>query len=65
MLDRYLTINQELCANNSVQYIDTRHPFLAALPPNYYGYQGCLTIDGEHENYEVTSESYVLHLRAT
>lgn len=50
MLDRYMTINQELCENNSVQYIDTRHPFLSALPANYYGYQGCLTIDGEHEN---------------
>ena len=50
MLDRYVTINQELCSANSITYIDTRQSFLSALPLSYYGYQGCLTVDGEHSN---------------
>lgn len=50
MLDRYVTINKELCSDNAIPYLDVRRRFLSALPANYYGYMGCLTIDGEHEN---------------
>ena len=50
MIKRYIKINQEICENHSVPYIDVHHAFISAVPANYYGYQGCLTIDGEHPN---------------
>ena len=51
MLRRYTLINKEIVSTYpSVSYIDMRQAFLEALPNNYYGYMGCLTIDGEHEN---------------
>ena len=51
MLRRYTEINKQIVANYpSVPYIDMRQAFLNAIPRTYYGYTGCLTIDGEHEN---------------
>ena len=51
MLRRYTEINKEVASSySSLPYIDMRQAYLDALPKNYYGYMGCLTIDGEHEN---------------
>ena len=50
MLNRYTKINKEIAGNFNIPYIDMRQAFLDAIPSNYYGYSGCLTIDGEHEN---------------
>ena len=51
MLRRYTEINKQIVASYpSVPYIDMRQAFLNAIPRTYYGYMGCLTIDGEHEN---------------
>ena len=50
MLNRYTKINKDITKSYNLPYIDMRRAFLDALPFSYYGYEGCLTIDGEHEN---------------
>jgi hypothetical protein len=50
MLDRYRTINREICSTFHIPYINMRQAFLDAVPSMFYGYSGCLTVDGEHES---------------
>ena len=50
MISSYVEMNQMVCANHSIPYINMHHSFLAALPSNYYGFSGCITLDGEHPN---------------
>jgi hypothetical protein len=41
----YVYIN---LSKHHYHYIDVRQAFLNALPANYYGYQGCLTVGKSH-----------------
>jgi lysophospholipase L1-like esterase len=44
MLERYRIIYRRIAGEFNIPYIDVRLAFLNALPKNYYGYQGCLTV---------------------
>lgn len=50
MLDAYRSINQRIVADHNATYIDLRKAYLDFLPSYRLGYEGCLTVDGEHEN---------------
>jgi lysophospholipase L1-like esterase len=50
MLNDYAAINRKIADNFNITYIDIRSTYLNALPLYRMSYQGCLTIDGEHEN---------------
>jgi lysophospholipase L1-like esterase len=50
MLNEYVVINRQIAIRLNVSYIDLRGAFLSALPNYRLSNEGCLTIDGEHEN---------------
>lgn len=50
MLNDYAAINRGIAESFNITYIDIRSAYLNALPIYRMSYQGCLTIDGEHEN---------------
>jgi hypothetical protein len=50
MLNEYVVINRQIAIRLNVSYIDLRGEFLSSLPNYRLANEGCLTIDGEHEN---------------
>lgn len=50
MLNEYEATNRQLAVQLNISYIDMRSAFLSYLPSYRLAYEGCLTIDGEHEN---------------
>lgn len=50
MLNEYVAINRQIAIQFNISYIDLRSAFLSSLPQYRLANEGCLTIDGEHEN---------------
>lgn len=51
MLDEYVETNRKICTAYNISYIDLRKSFLSEIPWYRLVDSGCLTVDGEHENY--------------